>query len=75
MSQGQSPSNSIRRPLDELSGGAVFERDGWRCCSCRTPWGGSNAIISGRSDRGGDPWDLDNLQTLCRDCHIAKTAA
>ena len=25
-------------------------------------------------DRSGDPWDPANLQTLCRSCHIAKTA-
>ena len=25
--------------------------------------------------RGGAPWALSNLQTLCRRCHIAKTAA
>ena len=24
-------------------------------------------------DRGGDPLAADNLQTLCRDCHIEKT--
>ena len=23
--------------------------------------------------RGGDPYDLANLQTLCRACHIDKT--
>ena len=23
--------------------------------------------------RGGDPWTLENLQTLCRACHISKT--
>ena len=26
-------------------------------------------------DKGGDPWDPANLQTLCRGCHVAKTAA
>ena len=26
-------------------------------------------------DKGGDPWALDNLQALCRGCHIEKTAA
>ena len=22
---------------------------------------------------GGDPWDVDNLQTLCKECHAKKT--
>lgn len=22
---------------------------------------------------GGDPWDVDNLQTLCKECHSKKT--
>ena len=26
-------------------------------------------------DKGGDAWDPDNLQALCRGCHVAKTAA
>ena len=51
---------------------AVFERDGWRCVQCGK---------AGRLEvdhvvplkRGGDPWALNNLQTLCRACHIAKT--
>ncbi|MXX24361.1 MAG: HNH endonuclease [Caldilineaceae bacterium SB0668_bin_21] len=50
----------------------VLDRDGWRCRSC------------GRAGRlevdhiealhlGGDPWDPDNLQSLCGGCHVAKT--
>ena len=35
--------------------------------------GGSNATTPAPLDRGGDPWDQANLQTLCRACHIAKT--
>gem|GEM_PF-4715379 len=27
-----------------------------------------------RLEAGGDPYDLSNLQTLCRDCHHEKTA-
>lgn len=22
---------------------------------------------------GGDPWDVDNLQALCKECHAKKT--
>ena len=51
----------------------VIARDRWRCRAC------------GRAGRlecdhvrplraGGDPYDMGNLQTLCRSCHIAKTA-
>ena len=51
---------------------AVFERDGWRCKSC------------GRAGRlecdhvrplhhGGKPYALENLQSLCRGCHVEKT--
>ena len=51
---------------------AVLERDGWRCRKCGR---------AGRLEvdhvvplkRGGDPLALDNLQALCRACHIEKT--
>ena len=50
----------------------VFESDGWRCRQCGK---------AGRLEvdhvvplkRGGDPLALDNLQALCRACHIEKT--
>ena len=50
----------------------VFERDGWRCVECGR---------AGRLEvdhvvplkRGGDQLALDNLQALCRACHIEKT--
>ena len=44
---------------------AVFERDGYRCVEC----GRSGRLECDHItplDRGGDPWDLDNLQALCR---------
>ena len=52
---------------------AVFARDNWRCRRCGR---------AGRLEcdhvvplhRGGDPYDPGNLQTLCRPCHIDKTA-
>ena len=50
----------------------VFQRDGWRCVDC------------GRAVRlecdhvrplelGGEAWELANLATRCRGCHIRKT--
>ena len=52
---------------------AVFERDGWRCVRCGRA-GRLECDHVTPLDRGGDPWDPNNLQTLCRACHIAKTA-
>ena len=52
---------------------AVFERDGYRCRACGLP-GRLECDHVQPLERGGDPWELDNLQTLCRVCHIAKTS-
>ena len=51
----------------------VFERDRYRCQSCGR---------AGRLEcdhvrpvwKGGAEWETDNLQALCRGCHIRKTA-
>lgn len=52
---------------------AVFERDGWHCVVCgRAGRLECDHVIP--LNRGGDPWNPDNLQTLCRPCHITKTA-
>ena len=51
----------------------VLDRDGWAC------------VKDGRKGRlevdhiqpmhkGGSVYGMENLQTLCRDCHFAKTA-
>ena len=50
----------------------VLIRDGYRCRQCGA---------AGRLEvdhikplfRGGDAWDHDNLQALCRSCHMEKT--
>ena len=47
----------------------TLHRDGWRCQQCGA---------AGRLEvhhlvplaEGGAPYDLDNLQTLCRPCHF-----
>ena len=50
---------------------AVFIRDGYRCRSC----GKASVLECDHIERDPtrDPFDLDNLQTLCRGCHIKKT--
>jgi len=50
----------------------VFERDAWRCVQCGRA-GRLECDHVTPLDRGGDPWDPNNLQTLCRACHIEKT--
>ena len=51
----------------------VFTRDGWRCRRCgRAGRLEVDHIIP--LHRGGDPYDPANLQTLCRGCHVEKTA-
>ena len=50
----------------------VLDRDGWRCRRCgRAGRMEVDHVIP--LDRGGDPWDAGNLQTLCRPCHVEKT--
>lgn len=52
----------------------VLDRDQWRCVKCER---------RGRLEvdhikplyQGGDQYAIANLQTLCRPCHFAKTAA
>ena len=50
----------------------VFRRDGWRCRGCgRAGRLECDHVIP--LDAGGKLYSLDNLQSLCRGCHIAKT--
>lgn len=52
----------------------ALQRDQWKCVKCQR---------RGRLEvdhviplhRGGDKYKIANLQTLCRPCHFAKTAA
>ena len=52
----------------------VLDRDGWRCQQCGRAGKVEVDHIEALED-GGDPWAPDNLQTLCRGCHISKTDA
>lgn len=53
---------------------AVFDRDGWRCVDCGSAVGlECDHIESLQSKPEQDPFDMANLQTLCSECHAAKT--
>ncbi len=52
---------------------AVFQRDGFKCRTCGRRSGLECDHIRA-IERAGDWFDMDNLQTLCRGCHIAKSA-
>ena len=48
---------------------AAFERDQYRCRDCRRP-GRLEAHHEPPMGKGGDPYDLAGIITLCRGCHI-----
>ena len=50
----------------------IFQRDGWRCVKCGKP-GRLECDHIVPLDKGGDPWDPANLQTLCVGCHVEKS--
>ena len=52
---------------------AVFDRDGWRCVCCGRA-GRLAAHHVQALDRGGAPYEPDNIETLCRACHIERHA-
>tara|TARA_E500000305_G_C4029093_1_gene243671 strand:+ start:5666 stop:5968 length:303 start_codon:yes stop_codon:yes gene_type:complete len=47
-------------------------RDGWKCIKCGSRTRLEVDHIKGLRD-GGDPFNLENLQTLCGSCHAKKT--
>ena len=51
----------------------VFERDNWRCVRCERA-GRLEADHVVPLHKGGAEYDMANLQSLCRQCHILKTA-
>ena len=54
---------------------AVFERDGYRCCECGRPGAlECDHVTPLQREPGQDPWDMNGLQTICRGCHLEKTA-
>ena len=53
---------------------AVLEGDSYRCLKCGRA-GRLEVDYVQPLKRGGDPWTLNNLQSLCRRCHIEKPRA
>ena len=51
----------------------VLNRDGWRCKKCGRP-GRLEVHHIVPLHQGGAGYDLDNLEAMCRGCHIAVTA-
>ena len=49
----------------------VLDRDGWKCAKCGKS-GRLDVDHIKRLEEGGKLYDLGNLQSLCRSCHIAK---
>ena len=47
----------------------VFVRDGYRCQQCGKP-GRLECHHVKALEHGGAAWDLDNMSTICRACHI-----
>ena len=50
----------------------MLERDNWTCQTCGRY--GNECDHKTPLQHGGDAYGDGNLQTLCRGCHIAKTA-
>ncbi|MEM6438551.1 MAG: HNH endonuclease [Pseudomonadota bacterium] len=54
---------------------AAKRRDGWKCVECGSRHRLEVDHVQTRAERPDLAFDLDNLRTLCRACHIAKTRA
>ena len=51
----------------------VLDRDSWKCVKCGRR--GRLEVDHRLAMRfGGEVYDLENLQTLCRACHLEKSA-
>ena len=50
---------------------ATLKEANWRCSVCNAYAREVDHIVP--LENGGPPYDPENLQVLCRDCHKAKT--
>ena len=55
----------------ERSRQAALKRAGWRCEVCGRP-GRLEVHHKTPLHKGGHPWAADNLQVLCRGCHLSE---
>ena len=64
----------LNRKQWELLRLRIFASDNWRCRKCgRAGRLECDHIVP--LQRGGDPYEPSNLQSLCRGCHIEKSRA
>ena len=49
----------------------VLDDEHWTCRKCRRYGNEVDHVIP--LEQSGDPWSRENLQVLCRDCHVDKT--
>ena len=55
---------------------AVFARDGYRCRRCgNVSRLEADHVVPLEDDEGQSIYEIDGIQTLCRTCHLSKTAA
>ena len=52
---------------------AAIERDGYRCRACGKAAGRFEVDHIVSIAAGGEPYDLENTQTLCVGCHLDKS--
>lgn len=54
----------------------VLTRDAMKCAMCSRFEQSKNLIVDHIEELkdGGDPYDMNNLQTLCKPCHNSKTS-
>ena len=50
---------------------AALDRDDWRCRRCSSPLDLEVHHLKAVA-AGGAPYALDNVEVLCRDCHIGE---
>lgn len=64
-----------RRTAWQAARKATLHRDGYRCRKCGKAGVLEVDHITPLRIDSSKPYDLSNLQSLCRPCHFAKTAA